>query len=132
VIEEICKRYDNLENINEIALELSQAIFDGADKSIFVPKSKELAENLKKCESKQKYFLDEKKFKDKIDIKKIMDHFKDFKNIISSEDYESQHKAIIAFVKQIVVDPDENKIKVDFFELPSELLVNTNNGAPKL
>lgn len=52
--------------------------------------------------------------------------------IISCGYYENQHEAIIAFVNKMEIDPDNNKILIDFFELPLGLLVITNNGAPNL
>lgn len=70
-----------IRKINQEINLFSQAIFAGADKSIFVPKSKEPAEKLKKCESKKEYFLDEEKIKNKIDTNKISEFFLNFQNV---------------------------------------------------
>jgi hypothetical protein len=118
--------------INQEIAKLAQAISDGVDNSILIPRSKELAEKLKKCESQKKYFLEEEKTKNKIDTNKISEFFLDFKNVIKNGDFEQQHRAITSFLKQIIVDPNDRKVYLEFFELPSELLVTTSNGAPKL
>jgi len=161
VINEICKRYDNLKGIDRIVAklykdkehidteiknrlrfidneirkvnqkieQLAQSIYDGVNNSILVPLSNKLAKELEDLKDRRKHCLEEEKFKDNIDVNKVVEIFKDFRNIIKNGDYEEKHNAIISFLKQIVVDPDNKKVFLDFYELPSELLVTTKSGA---
>ena len=107
---------------------LTESIFAGVDKSILVPKSKELAKRLEELEEKKKQLLADKDTKEKINIANIIKLFTDFKQIIGNGSYQQQHYAIKTFLKDIVVDPDQKEINLSFFELPSSELVSNRFG----
>ena len=98
------------------------------DKTIFIPKSKELADKIKELEEKSQYLLDEKNNKENIDLDHIIKIFKDFKNVMKTGNYEQQHMAIKTFLKNITVDPFNKKIFLNFYELPATFFTSIRSG----
>ena len=99
--------------------ELTTAIFAGVDKTILIPKSKELAIKIKSLEKRKMYLLDEKKNKKNIGLDHIIRIFKNFKEVIRNGSYEQQHLAIKTFLKNIIVDPTKKEITLNYYELPA-------------
>ncbi len=92
-----------IRKVNKQVDELTEFIFAGVEKSILVPKSKELAGRLEKLEEKKQRLIEEK---ESIGIENIIKIFTDFKNVIQNGGYQQQNYAIRTFLKETIVDPE--------------------------
>lgn len=128
-IKESLKRVDkDIRKVQKEIDELTEAIFKGVDKTILIPKSKELAKKMKGLEKTKEYLLEEKNNQESINLDSMIRIFTNFKDIIKNGNYENQHNAIKTFLKSIVVNPLKREIKLNYFVLPASYFTSIHNG----
>ena len=118
-----------IRRINNQIDSLATAIFNGLDKKIYVPKSKELSDKLEKLEEIKKQIIEEENSNNDINLDNVLKIFKNFKELIKKADFREKHLAITTFLKKITVEPESKKIYLDFFQVPKNILTTNGVGA---
>ena len=97
---------------------LTQAIFEGASKEIFIPQSKILEKELNIL-LKRKRDLEELKLKeDFTNIQSINNIFNNFKKTLENGSNEEKSTLIKTFINQIILDPEKEVITTEIYEFP--------------